>query len=215
MTVLTITGPIDSRTLPDFVRLAKRIPDWGLVALNSQGGDVVAALAIGRVVRARNFETDVFDTGVCASACVFILAAGVDRSAYGRIGIHRPHYDDAYFAGLGPAEAHAKYDQLEAAAREYLREMGMPDELYFEMMRIPSDQIVWLPPSDIHNLGLDAIDPAYEEWQRSQYARRFGPDGYRRHLTGVDLIGECHGDKKCWKDVVRRYPEAVWDPRAR
>ena len=104
LNVITITGAIDSRTPQEFTTAAKRIRDWGLVILDSEGGDVVSALTIGRLIRARNFETDVTNNALCASACIFILAAGVDRSAYGRIGIHRPHYDDTYFAGLGPAD---------------------------------------------------------------------------------------------------------------
>lgn len=215
--LIQIAGLIDKHALDEFTKLAARIRDWGEVVLDSPGGDVVAALAIGRLVRARSFETDVPKDYVCASACIFILAAGVDRAAYGKIGIHRPHYDDAYFAGLDPTEAQEKYDQLETITHSYLHDMGIPDELFTMMMRVPSDRIVWLSPVEIDKSGLDRIDPGYEEWLRAQYALRFGPNGYRRHLEGMELIGRCigRGDQKCWENVEKLYPEALWDPRER
>jgi hypothetical protein len=145
---IKVTGVIDRATVSEFTVVATRVRDWAIVFLDSVGGDLVAAMEIGQIIRSRSFETDVIVTARCASACVFILAAGVDRSAYGKIGIHRPHFDDRYVADLTPAQARAKYEQLQAGARSYLREMGMPDDLYIEMMRIPSDRIRSLSPEE-------------------------------------------------------------------
>jgi hypothetical protein len=149
--IIEVTGVIDRATVSEFTAGATRIRDYyyldgTMVVLNSEGGDLVAAMEIGQIIRSRSLLTDVGGTARCASACVFILAAGVDRSAYGKIGIHRPHFDDRYFADLTLAQARAKYEQLQTMARSYLREMGMPDDLYIEMMRIPSDGIRWLSP---------------------------------------------------------------------
>jgi hypothetical protein len=175
--IIEVTGVIDRATVSEFTAVATRIRDWTIVFLNSEGGDLVAAMEIGQIIRSRSLLTDVGGTARCASACVFILAAGVDRSAYGKIGIHRPHFDDRYFADLTLAQPRAKYEQLQTMARSYLREMGMPDDLYIEMMRIPSDGIRWLSPEESYKLGLDGLDPAYEEWLRAQYAQQFGADG--------------------------------------
>jgi hypothetical protein len=214
--LISITGVINHQTLEDFTIAAARIQDWGMVVLDSEGGDVVAALSIGRIVRSRSFATDVPDKNLCASACVFILAAGVDRHGYGKIGIHRPHYDDTYFAGLQPAEAQIKFSQLEDLTRGYLHDMGMPDELFASMIRVPSDSIQWLSPATIHSFELDRMDPGYEEWLRVQYAQRFGEGGYRRHIKGMDLLNGCfsRNDKQCETDVAKRYPEALWIPRS-
>lgn len=173
--IIKVTGVIDRAAVSEFTAIATRIRDWAMVVLNSEGGDL-AAMVIGQITRSRSFATDVGVTARCASACVFILAAGVDRSTYGKIGIHRPHFEDRYFADLTPAQARAKYEQLQTGARSYLREMGMPDDLYFDMMRIPSDGIRWLSPEETYKLGLDGIDPAYEEWLRARYAQQFGGD---------------------------------------
>ena len=215
--LIRLSGIIDRQAADDFVKLAATIHDWAIVVLNSGGGDVSASMTIGRLIRTRSFETAVPKQDVCASACVLILAAGVERSAYGKIGIHRPHYDDSYFAGLDPAEALKKYQELEMITHDYLHDMGMPPDLFAMMVAVPSDQVAWLTHGQSLGFSLDGIDPGYEEWLRAQYAQEFGPDGYRRHLQGMALIGNCvsRGDRKCEGSVAKRYPEALWDPRGR
>jgi len=218
--IIEVTGVIDRATVSEFTAGATRIRDYyyldgTMVVLNSEGGDLVAAMEIGQIIRSRSLLTDVGGTARCASACVFILAAGVDRSAYGKIGIHRPHFDDRYFADLTLAQARAKYEQLQTMATRYLREMGMPDDLYIEMMRIPSDGIRWLSPEESYKLGLDGLDPAYEEWLRAQYAQQFGADGYQRHISGWKLLNQCGTVRRCREDIIERYPEALWTPDRR
>ena len=60
------------------------------VKLNSQGGNIIEALAIGREIRRRFMVTGVPHANMeCDSACVFVLMAGVDRIGGGKIGLHR------------------------------------------------------------------------------------------------------------------------------
>ena len=64
------------------------IPAGLIVLLDSAGGDGVAAMQIGRLLRKANAH--VFVTGECASACIFVLASGVVRVAPSySVGIHR------------------------------------------------------------------------------------------------------------------------------
>ena len=91
----------------------------------------------------------------------------------------------------------------------------MPDDLYIEMMRIPSDGIRWLSPEESYKLGLDGLDPAYEEWLRAQYAQQFGADGYQRHISGWKLLNQCGTVRRCREDIIERYPEALWTPDRR
>ena len=62
------------------------------VELNSPGGDVVEALAIGRTLYQHSAFTMVRPGRECVSACVFILAAGAVRSPLtsASIGVHKP-----------------------------------------------------------------------------------------------------------------------------
>jgi hypothetical protein len=59
--------------------------------INSQGGDVNAAIAIGRMFRKERAHLQVNENSVCISACVLILAGAVERPVSGAIGIHRPY----------------------------------------------------------------------------------------------------------------------------
>jgi len=219
--VIKIDGVINKESVEDFHVLAEKIPDWCVIELNSSGGDVVAALDIGRIIRSKSCRTVVAELHICASACIFIVVAGEDREIYGKIGIHRPHFDDSYFAGLTVAQAREKYRQLEIETSDYLHDMGMPDELFIRMMRIPSYSVQWLSSTDVINLGINGIDPAYEEWLQAKYVQQFGPEGYRRHQEGLALFNKCinteptsaSSELKCQQDITRRYPEAMWSPR--
>jgi hypothetical protein len=59
--------------------------------INSRGGDVSAAMMIGRIFRQESAFLQV--DGVCISACVLVLAGAVDRFVKNSfmIGIHRPY----------------------------------------------------------------------------------------------------------------------------
>lgn len=92
---MSIDGEIDSSTVGKVrklfeVRRANKRVDEGF-AINSPGGDIAAAMAIGRMFREERAWLHV--NGVCISACVLILAGAVDRSTnFGRVGIHRPYF---------------------------------------------------------------------------------------------------------------------------
>ena len=53
----------------------------GRVELNSPGGSLEAAMMIARYIRENGLATHVGDRGTCASACLLVLQAGVERSA--------------------------------------------------------------------------------------------------------------------------------------
>jgi hypothetical protein len=63
-----------------------------MAILGSEGGDLAAALAMGRYLRAMNFDVVILPDAVCYSACVFLLAAGIDKKVQGHVGIHRPYF---------------------------------------------------------------------------------------------------------------------------
>jgi len=61
------------------------------VVLNSPGGSVTDALAMGRLIRERKFATEVEAGKYCASSCPLVFAGGVERRAGDRaaIGVHQ------------------------------------------------------------------------------------------------------------------------------
>ena len=54
--------------------------------LDSFGGDLDAAFAIGRLMRSHQCDSLVLPDGQCDSACVFVLAAGIDKVVKGNVG---------------------------------------------------------------------------------------------------------------------------------
>jgi hypothetical protein len=61
------------------------------LTLDSTGGDVDAALQIGRIIRKNEGIINVREHYKCYSSCALIYIAGVQRSNFGVIGLHRPY----------------------------------------------------------------------------------------------------------------------------
>ncbi len=95
-----------------------------LVYLNSTGGDVDAALKIGRIVR--NNEGSV-TAGKCFSSCALIYIAGVSRTNVGLIGLHRPYFSSA---PLTRQEIERQAPLMLQKIKEYVQSMGVTDLFY-------------------------------------------------------------------------------------
>src|SRR3979411_3512902 len=61
--------------------VAKRGDYIKTVVLNSPGGSVTDAMAMGRLIRERKFATEVEAGKYCASSCPLMFAGGVERRA--------------------------------------------------------------------------------------------------------------------------------------
>jgi ATP-dependent protease ClpP protease subunit len=148
------------------------------VWLDSKGGDVEAAMAMGRLIRKRTTQVLVMRGGaggdaICVSACVLVLAAGSQRIALGNhVGIHRPFSTTS----VSPVkDVRANYAALATKMKAYLEEMGMPGRLYEEMMRIEPQYVRWLPTNECTELGLCfGTDAAYGDFQDSREAASRG-----------------------------------------
>jgi hypothetical protein len=75
------------------MRREGRQNDWLMVHVDSGGGNVPAAIAVGRLLRAMDTPIAVDPDATCASACVLIVAGAAHRLVYGRVGIHRPYFE--------------------------------------------------------------------------------------------------------------------------
>lgn len=143
-----------------------------LFYLNSPGGDIYAAMEMGRLLRKARAICIVPVHKQCASACVFVLSGGIERSVYGKIAIHRPY---STYVGLRDYEsAEKQYRKTEIAAKDYLKEMNLPDKLYEAMVQIPPEQIRVLSRKEIEGFSLAGIDPVEQELRDSVLAGRFG-----------------------------------------
>jgi ATP-dependent protease ClpP protease subunit len=116
----------------------EQAPDVTTVVLESPGGRMAEAVAIGRLIRERKLNTYV-ETH-CESACTLIFLAGAERAGTpdAQIGFHR-----ASFPGMDP--------KLDAAMTrkmlEKYREMGLP-ETFLDRIRYTSASDMWYPARD-------------------------------------------------------------------
>jgi hypothetical protein len=149
------------------------LPAGLIINLDSPGGDGMAAIRLGRI--AREHKAHVFVRGRCLSACVFVLAGGVVRSAPdGAVGIHRGSLT-AHRPGVGSVPVDFKNPRvqaiLDAAEREaaaYFAEMGMPAELFAAMQSVPHADMKRLSREEAGKVGLIGVDPAYAKARASE-----------------------------------------------
>jgi hypothetical protein len=146
--------------------------------LSSRGGEVDAALEIGELVRENNFYTFVNSGSVCASACVFVLAAGVFRDVQegGIVVIHRPAAKAEHFVHLSRSE----YEKVLLRIKDYLSRMGVSDRLYEQMMKVAFHETRVLSQAELSRFGLNGYDPYFQERQRAEDIITLGVDYVKR-----------------------------------
>jgi hypothetical protein len=157
----------DPARLGPMIDVAVAKSKYVVMELGSPGGDLPAAMEIGRMVKRHLVWTKVVDFGSgCYSACVLVLAAGSVRlaRAESKIGIHRPRFDETYFAGLDVETARSRYASMAASVRSYLDEMGISPRLFDMMMQVSSSSVRLLTQEELKETGLDGSDPGYDEW---------------------------------------------------
>ncbi len=135
-----------------FQRLLAATPDAAVVALESDGGRLVAGLDIGNAIRARELATVVLDGTQCASACAVAWLGGAKRfmGASARIGFHAAYRMDAQ---RNTRESGAGNAVLGA----YLNRLGLSDRAIIYITRAAPNQTTWLTLRDAEALGIDAF----------------------------------------------------------
>ncbi|SHH25314.1 hypothetical protein [Bradyrhizobium erythrophlei] len=129
--------------------------------INSYGGDVSAAMAIGRLFRKESASLGV--EGHCISSCVLILAGAVDRQVSGDnvVGIHRPYLASGRTATS--AEIAATYSGYLAQIKSYLREMNVPTRLATDMLAVEPEAVRMLTLKELESYRLLGVDPTEQE----------------------------------------------------
>jgi len=136
--------------------------------LASDGGDIDAAMDIGRILRNAGIFTFVGKTDRCASACVFAFMGGERRSVAGQLGIHRPFfpYTRDYPDRL------ARFRNLQRTLKAYVEEMDFPTSLYEAVMLVPPESMKFLAPAELKSFYLEGISPSSEDRADAAAARR-------------------------------------------
>jgi ATP-dependent protease ClpP protease subunit len=172
---MRIDGEIDDQTVKDIAAAlqAGKKASGVRVEINSPGGDVASALAIGRMFRRATMPLIVEQNDVCLSACVFVLAGATSRFIDGKVGVHRL-YSGIPKTAVKRGEVMDSYTTLNAQVRVYLTEMNVSERLVEEMQRVPPDRIRYLTKIEMDRYGLIEEDPAYREAIDLEEAQKHG-----------------------------------------
>jgi ATP-dependent protease ClpP protease subunit len=143
------------------------------VSLDSEGGDVDVALDMGRIIRREKQAVYVPVKHKCFSACVFLLAAGVQRVPNGdNVGIHRP-----YFSALSNTEdvnvVRAKREAINKKIKAYFDEMDISQSLLDLMLSIPPGEIKILSKTELVSFRLSGDDPTHDEMETAKSAYQY------------------------------------------
>ena len=115
-----VTGRMQKGDALKFLETVINTLQGGTVVLNSPGGYIEDAMAIGHTVRRHEFTTEVRRGAVCYSACSLIWLSGTKRKLdpLGLIGLHSARKD------TGPVDERSEGDNARMA--NFMLEVGVP-----------------------------------------------------------------------------------------
>jgi hypothetical protein len=158
---LLATGTITPGTSKAFASEIERRGDYiKTVVLDSPGGSVADALAMGRLIREHKFATEVEAGKYCASSCPLVLAGGVERRAGERavIGVHQVAAIKS--AGNRPPRDEMSIAQnISARCQRYLGDMGVNLQVWLHAMETPHDKLFVFKPDELKSLALVTEQP--------------------------------------------------------
>ena len=142
------------------------VPRPRRLSLESLGGNVQAALALGEIVRREGLATTVPSRGVCASACGLVWLAGTPRAMGedAHVGLHA-----AYLRRNGVSVETGAANALIGA---YLGRLGLDDKAIVYLTSAAPEEMTWILPADRQRYGIAyeaagsttvAVQPTTEE----------------------------------------------------
>ncbi len=139
--------------------------------LDSPGGDMDAAMDMGRILDRNTVAAFVDKNSSCLSACVLVAMGAESRVIGGKVGIHRPY-------SLEPSDDYARveasYRKLQKRVRQYVADLDFPAQLYDEMMAVPPEDVKLLSAAELKKYYLEGRTPAKEDSVDSAYAKHYG-----------------------------------------
>jgi hypothetical protein len=144
--VIRLKGEIKEGDDDRFRRLSLQHPA-AVVHLASNGGALVPALEIGRIIRIAGYDTVVPPNTNCTSACALIWLAGKERHLIGQVGFHAAYRDnDGQLQESGAANA---------LIGNYMTQLGLPAKAILFATAAPPDKILWLTIGIKDEAGID------------------------------------------------------------
>jgi hypothetical protein len=143
------------------------------VVLHSPGGSVSDAIEMGRLIRQKQFATEVESGRYCASSCPLVFAGGVERSAgeNAAIGVHQVTASAASDTTLTAVNGMDSVQRTSAECQKYLLEMGIDPMVWVHAMETPTDQLFYFTHDELLKLRLATEKAAEAKSSRGRSAR--------------------------------------------
>lgn len=175
------------------------------VVMRSNGGNLQAGIAIGKIIRLRNYATLVPDKAYCASACAIAWLGGATRymAASARIGFHAAfNPDTGQETGAG-----------NALIGSYLSQIGLPDRAVIYVTQASPQSMTWLTMSDAQEKGIEVSFASPRDQPRSVEPRQREAEPRRVELPpSQPRLAPPHGmpsepERRCFVLDRRRFCE--------
>ncbi|MCE5233907.1 MAG: hypothetical protein ABFC67_15210 [Mizugakiibacter sp.] len=222
-------GVITSSTPIDFENVLQKMHAPKVIALNSSGGDLVAGIKLGLVLRKHGFTTYVAHTsptgdkesssfsdtgpGICASSCAYAFLGGISRHVLdgSRFGVHqfRPAMT---FDSEPSTDVMSSSQVIVAMLYAYTSMMGVDPKIIGFASTVSPDAILWLGKSELSALNVDTSKPAAGKWSLMPSSHGDGLAAFLDQRQ-PDTIVNAHIEIMCFKDPgsVLIYVEAPVD----
>ena len=140
------------------IEAALRAGTGAIVSFNSPGGNVYAAMEVGRLIRRLNLSTGQLRYQECASACSLAFLGGVQRYAEpGAIGVHKSSFTPDI--PMTTEEAVSAVQQGTADVIAYISEMGADPGLLALAFSYDSSDIRYLSGSEMARFRVTTEPP--------------------------------------------------------
>ena len=158
---LRLTGSIDIGSSERFAaEIAARGEYVETVVLDSPGGSVVDALAIGGLIHDKGLATRVAAGSLCASSCPIVFASGAERiaSPQAAIGVHQIYaaaltgepQNALRVAGTAMSDAQTTTGDIIS----HLTRTGVDPALWLHALETPPDRLYYFSPEEMTRLKL-------------------------------------------------------------
>jgi hypothetical protein len=145
--LIIIKGDITAEDEKTFKQIALNI-EFATVVLDSPGGLIRPAIAIGKTIRIKEFATAVVDAE-CVSSCALIWLAGDVRymAKNSKVGFHAAYIEDKDGKTIPTATGNA-------LVGSYLNSLGLNESIVAFVTRAGATEINWLNKEGADRLGL-------------------------------------------------------------
>ena len=125
------------------------------VVLNSPGGSVGDALAMGKLIREKKLATEVGAGKYCASSCPLVFFGGQERRAGDKaaIGVHQVFAASAPDP-MAPRDDMSDAQRISARCQRYLADMGINLQVWVHAMETPKDRLFIFKPEELKALNI-------------------------------------------------------------